>query len=72
MEGLIDLGKEKERLAREIEKIDIEIEKAKIKLSNESFLQKAPVEVIAIEKKKQQEYLEKKAKLEENLERMAR
>ncbi|MCX5777357.1 MAG: valine--tRNA ligase [Candidatus Firestonebacteria bacterium] len=72
LEGLIDLGKEKERLAREIEKIDIEIEKAKVKLSNESFLQKAPVEVIAIEKKKQQEYLEKKAKLEENLERMAR
>jgi valyl-tRNA synthetase len=70
LEGLIDLGKEKERLAREIEKIALEIEKAKVKLSNESFLQRAPVEVIAIEKKKQQDYIEKKQKLQENLERM--
>ncbi|OGF57778.1 MAG: valine--tRNA ligase, partial [Candidatus Firestonebacteria bacterium RifOxyC12_full_39_7] len=70
LEGLIDLGKEKERLAGEIEKITLEIEKAKVKLSNESFLQRAPVEVIAIEKKKQQDYIEKKQKLEENLERM--
>jgi len=72
LEGLIDLDKEKERLIKEIEKITIEIEKAKVKLSNESFLQRAPVEVIAIEKKKQQDYIEKKQKLEENLGRMAK
>ena len=70
LEGLIDLEKEKERLIKEIEKMSIEIEKAKVKLSNESFIQRAPVEVIAIEKKKQQDYIEKKQKLQENLERM--
>ncbi|MFH1074120.1 MAG: valine--tRNA ligase [Candidatus Firestonebacteria bacterium] len=70
LEGLIDLEREKERLALEIEKITLEIEKAKIKLSNESFLQRAPVEIIALEKKKQRDYIEKKQKLEENLGRM--
>jgi len=72
LEGLIDLGKEKVRLAGEIEKMNIEIAKAKVKLSNESFLARAPVEVIAGEKKKQQEYIEKKQKLEENLERISK
>ena len=72
LEGLIDLVKEKARLAGEIEKMTIEIAKAKVKLSNESFLQRAPVEVIAGEKKKQQEYIEKKQKLEENLERISK
>ncbi len=72
LEGLIDLGKEKERLAGEIEKMTVEIAKAKVKLSNEAFLARAPVEVIAGEKKKQQEYIEKKQKLEENLKRIAK
>lgn len=45
--GLIDIGKELERLRREAEKVDADAGKFRAKLSNEAFVSKAPAEVVA-------------------------
>jgi valyl-tRNA synthetase len=71
LEGVVDIEKEKERLNKEIEKLTKDLMRIKVRLGNEEFLQKAPVEVIAEEKAKQQEYIEKKDKLLENLRKIS-
>ena len=47
LKDLIDVAKELGRIEKEIDKIDEESEKISKKLSNESFSEKAPAEVIA-------------------------
>jgi valyl-tRNA synthetase len=44
--GVIDMGTERTRLAREIEKSKAEIKKIDAKLANENFVAKAPPEVV--------------------------
>jgi valyl-tRNA synthetase len=44
--GVIDMGAERARLAREIEKSQAEIRKIDAKLANASFVAKAPAEVV--------------------------
>jgi valyl-tRNA synthetase len=63
MSDLVDITKERERIAKEIEKAQKEFEGQKAKLSNESFLAKAPEKVVAAER----ERLERAAALMENL-----
>jgi valyl-tRNA synthetase len=46
LEGLVDMAAEKTRLTKELAKIDAEISKAEQKLSNPSFTQKAPPQVL--------------------------
>ena len=46
-DGLIDLGAERERLTKELEKIQAEVAKVEQKLGNQSFVQKVPVQVLA-------------------------
>ncbi len=46
LEGIVDLDKERVRLAKEVEKLAGEIKKIDAKLSNEQFVAKAPEEVI--------------------------
>jgi valyl-tRNA synthetase len=46
LEGIIDLAKERERLKKEIAKKDADIANDDKKLGNESFISKAPPEVV--------------------------
>jgi valyl-tRNA synthetase len=50
--GLIDLGAEKTRLAKEISKIETEIKKCEGKLGNANFVANAPAEVVAQERQR--------------------
>ncbi len=52
---IIDLDKERERLRREIAKLSSDIEKIDSKLNNESFVSKAPAEVVDEQKKRRDE-----------------
>ncbi|MDD3928105.1 MAG: valine--tRNA ligase, partial [bacterium] len=68
LEGLIDLGKEKERLTRELESAQIEIAKVEKKLLNSEFMQKAPQEVVQREKTKKMELQQRRIRLQQRLE----
>lgn len=50
LEGLIDIAKEKERLAKEIQNLTGFIERTKAQLANEAFVSKAPQKVITDKK----------------------
>ena len=65
MAGLINKEDELARLEKEIARIDGEIARIDNKLSNASFVDKAPAAVVAKEKEKQQGYIGDKAKLQE-------
>lgn len=52
LDDLIDYKKEYERLNKEKEKLKLEVKRAKGKLSNEGFVNKAPDELIQLEKEK--------------------
>ena len=61
----IDIEAERERIAKEIARIEGEIVKANAKLGNESFVSKAPAEVVAKEQAKAADFADKKATLEQ-------
>jgi valyl-tRNA synthetase len=67
----VDLTKEKERIEKEIKKIELELERAKKKLSNRNFTDKAPVAVVEKEREKLVKYEELSRKLRENLENLS-
>jgi valyl-tRNA synthetase len=58
MADLVDTEKEKARLTAELQKLDGEIERAEKKLSNESFVAKAPAAVVDAERAKLEKYRE--------------
>ncbi len=64
---LLDVEKEKERLAGEKEKVLMEIERIQKKLSNEQFVSKAPEKVVAAEREKLKAYEATLAGVEESL-----
>ncbi|MBU5593605.1 valine--tRNA ligase [Amphibacillus sp. MSJ-3] len=61
--GLIDYEKELARLEAELEKLNKEVERVQGKLSNDNFVKKAPEKIVAIEKQKEQDYLEQREKV---------
>jgi valyl-tRNA synthetase len=64
LEGVIDIGAEKTRLGKELEKIDAEILKVAQKLNNPAFTQKVPTTVLAEHQKRLADWLAKKQHVE--------
>jgi valyl-tRNA synthetase len=69
--NLIDLDEEKARLNREIEKLDAEVSKVDKKLANESFVARAPVEVVAEQRARREDSLRVREQLMAALGRLA-
>ena len=69
--AVIDVAAEKARLGKEIAKLDGDIVKFDRKLGNESFVAKAPAEVVEEEKRRRDEAAETRARLGQALERLA-
>ncbi len=67
LEGLIDIEKEKERIQKEIERLEGMLVGLNKKLNNHEFVKKAPAQIIEKEKIKQRDFREKVGKLKENL-----
>jgi valyl-tRNA synthetase len=72
LKGLVDVEEEEKRLAKELGKIDKDMEFLGKKLENPSFVERAPVDVVAKEREKLEEFANKKRLLEENLVKIRR
>ncbi len=62
--GLINIDDEIKRLEKEWQKWDKEVDRVQKKLSNAGFVNKAPEHVVEEERKKEQDYLDKRGKVE--------
>ncbi len=71
LEGIIDLGAERQRLAKEIGKLGDEIGKLERKLGNPAFVEKAPPEVVEENQERLADAQALKDKLEGALKRLA-
>ncbi len=67
LDGLVDLEKERGRLAREIERLDGQLRGAEAKLGNEGFTGRAPAEVVAKEREKADTFRYQRDRLKEKL-----
>ncbi|MGE9552695.1 valine--tRNA ligase [Erwinia amylovora] len=63
MADLVDKSAELERLAKEVAKLEVEIGKIESKLSNEGFVSRAPVAVVAKERERMTGFEQAKVKL---------
>ncbi|MBT9169897.1 MAG: Valine--tRNA ligase [Actinobacteria bacterium] len=68
--GLIDLSSEKERLRRQMGRLDQEIKRSQEKLANQNYLSRAPEGVVARERTKLQEFQEVRARLQRQIENL--
>ncbi len=69
--GLVNVEAESQRLKKEIEKLNGDVEFIANKLSKETFIAKAPPELVAKEKARQQELIQKRSELEAALSRLS-
>jgi len=67
LEGLVDMEKEKQNLLKEKQNLTAFVSNLQKKLGNETFVSKAPDNIIEAEKGKLSESMEKLAKIEEKL-----
>lgn len=70
LKGVVDFAAERARLNKELETLNRNLEGYARKLSNQSFVERAPANVVEEEKRRQAEALENKAKVEEALARI--
>ena len=71
LDGLVDVDAERSRISKELEKITKEITKSNAKLSNASFVDRAPAAVVEQERARLVEWEAKKAQLEAMLTALA-
>jgi valyl-tRNA synthetase len=69
--GLIDVDAERERLSKELARADQELAGVLRKLENPNFVAKAPPDVVEKDRARVEELKARKAKLQENLDRLA-
>jgi valyl-tRNA synthetase len=72
LKGLVNVEEEEKRLLKEIGKIDKDIDFLGRKLENPSFVERAPADVVAKEKKKLEDFANKKNVLLQSLEKIRR
>ncbi len=70
LEGIIDIPAERQRLGKEIEKIDSEALKIESKLANPDFMARAPEEVVDEQRERLEEGRSRRIKLSEALARL--
>jgi len=68
--GLIDLGAEKARMAKEISRIETEIKKCEGKLSNANFVANAPAEVVQQERQRITDWTQQISALREQAQKL--
>lgn len=68
--GLVDVGKEIERLTKELNQLEQEIQRTEARLGSESFIAKAPAQVVEKERIKVVNFKEKASMIRERLEQL--
>ncbi|MBI5118583.1 valine--tRNA ligase [Candidatus Poribacteria bacterium] len=68
--GIIDIAKERERLSKELARVESEVKAYDAKLSNENFVAKAPEKVVQGAREKRAELVDKAGKLRHSLEQL--
>jgi valyl-tRNA synthetase len=71
LEGSVDLDAEKQRLTREIAKLEEELETVRKKLANENFVNRAPAAVVEEHRKRETDFLGRLEQLRDRLGSMA-
>jgi valyl-tRNA synthetase len=64
LEGLIDLGAERERLTKEIVKTEAELTTAQKKLANDNFVANAPAAIVAEHRQREKDFAERLTQLQ--------
>jgi valyl-tRNA synthetase len=67
LEGIVDLSAEKERLTKEIAKLEAELETVRKKLENASFVARAPGAIVEEHRQREKDFLTKLAQLRERI-----
>ena len=70
LEGLIDLAAERERIRKEVTRLQGMVDSTQKKLANESFVSRAPGDVVDKEREKLETFRANLVKLQKNLERL--
>ncbi|OFZ55396.1 MAG: valine--tRNA ligase [Bdellovibrionales bacterium RIFOXYC1_FULL_54_43] len=71
LDGLVNVQEETKRLEKELEKVNSDLAHVQRKLAQETFVAKAPPELVASERRKEQEYKTKLLELERALKRIS-
>ena len=67
LEGVIDVGRERERLREETTRLEGQLTGASQRLANDQFMSRAPAEVVAKERERAANLAERIGKLREKL-----
>jgi valyl-tRNA synthetase len=68
---LIDFDAERERLAKELQKVEKEIAKVEAKLGNPNFVERAPAEVLEEQRQRLADWQTKRGQINEALEKLS-